>query len=101
MLMFKPLRIILSIVALLLVIFATKPGTEAILHGLAMIPTLILPVIAPIVFFVLLLDTLMLKVFLTDKEGREKKIYRISIYINLLLVGLLLARWYPYINGLK
>jgi len=94
--MFKPLRIILVLSVLLISIFATTPGTEVLLSGIGMIPTLLLPVIAPIIFFVLLLDALMLRVFLADKQGKEKKQYQLSLYVNLTLVVVLVLRWYPY-----
>lgn len=98
--MFKPLRLILAVAAVSLIVFATAPGTEIILHGAGIIPTLLLPVISPLVFFVLLLDSLMIKVFLTEKTGSERTQYRFALYLNLLLVVVLFLRWYPYFKAL-
>ena len=98
--MFKPLRIMLAILALVLIVFATPPTTEVVYHGFNMIPSLLMPVLAPIVLAVMLLDALMIRVFLVDKVGEERRNYRLSLYLNLVLVALLILRWYPFFDSL-
>lgn len=98
--MFKPLRVLLALLAIILIVFATPPETEVILHGKQLIPTLLLPVLSPIIFFVLLLDVLMLMVFLTEKVGRQRTEYRLALYFNLILAIGLLLRWVPYFSAL-
>ena len=96
----KPMRVLLVVWALLTILFRPEPGSEVVYEGAQMITTLLVPVIAPILFMLLLLDSLMSTIWVTQTEGDEKKRYRNNIIINLTVVGLLLYSWVPYIVAL-
>ena len=96
----KPMRVALALVALVLVIGAQPPETRVVLHGWQMVPTLLMPVLAPLVFFGLLLDALMGRVMMIDVQGAERARYRSIVWTDLLLAVALVAAWYPYISSL-
>jgi hypothetical protein len=96
----KPMRILLLTCALLTIVFRPEPGSEAIYDGIALITTVIVPVLAPIMFMLLLLDSLMSTIWFTQTAAEEKKRYRNNIIINLSVVTLLLYFWVPYIAAL-
>jgi hypothetical protein len=90
------LRVMLAALTLAVVAFAPFARGEVSYSGWAMVPTLIVPAISPIVFFVLLLDMLMARVFLgsTDETGRQR--YRTVLWMDVVLVGLLVLAWIPF-----
>ena len=92
----KPLRIVLAVFAILLAIFAADAGTQANYEGYAVLQTLVLPALTPIIFLVLLLDALMNRVWLIDANEAESSKYRTLIKVDLLLSGLVFIRWIPY-----
>ena len=96
----KPMRVLLVVCALLTIVFRPDPGTAVVYEGTQMFSTLLVPVVAPILFMLLLLDTLMSTIWITQTEGDEKKRYRNNIIVNLTVVGLLLYSWLPYIAAL-
>lgn len=96
----KPLRIVLIASAILTIILRPEPGSEVIYEGIEMIPTLLIPVMAPILFMLLLLDSLMSSIWVTQTEGEEKKRYRNNIIINMTVVVALLYFWIPFIAAL-
>ena len=96
----KPMRILLIACALLTIVFRPDPGTAVVYEGAEMFSTLLIPVFAPILFMLVLLDTLMSTIWVTQTEGDEKKRYRNNIIINLVVVLLLLYFWLPYIAAL-
>jgi hypothetical protein len=77
-----------------------EPGSEVIYEGAMMITTLIIPVLAPIFFMLLLLDSLMSSIWLTQTTGEERQRYRLNIIVNLSVVALLLYFWLPFIAAL-
>lgn len=96
----KPMRVLLIGCALLTIVLRPEPGSEVVYEGTQMFTTLLIPVVAPIFFMLLLLDTLMSTIWLTQTEGDEKSRYRNNIIINLTVVGLLLYFWLPFIAAL-
>ena len=96
----KPMRVLLIVCALLTIIFRPDPGSAVVYEGTQMFTTLLIPVVAPILFMLLLLDSLMSTIWVTQTEGNEKKRYRNNIIINLTVVVLLLYFWVPYIAAL-
>lgn len=77
------------------------PGTRAIYSGWPLVTTVLIPVLAPMLFMVLLLDALMARVFLVDAEGPARRRFRTVILINLIVAALLLLRWLPYYAALR
>jgi dipeptide/tripeptide permease len=95
-----PMRWFLLASALVLIVFVPGPGTRAVLHGPAVIPTVIIPALAPIVLMVVLLDALMSAVFMADKHGEERARMKLALTLNLVSAGLLVAAWYPYFRAI-
>jgi hypothetical protein len=95
-----PLRQVLGLLSLLVIIYSPSPGTTAVTSGWEILPTLIVPVLAPIIFMVLILDTLMGWIFMIDKTGDERKRYKTVMVINVLLALALGIRWFPYFQAL-
>lgn len=96
----KPMRVFLIVCALLTIIFRPDPGTAVNYEGVEMFTTLLVPVVAPIFLMLLLLDSLMSTIWVTQTEGDEKKRYRNNIIINLAVVALMVYAWVPYIVAL-
>lgn len=95
-----PLRIVLALGTFLVLVFAPRPGTAAVLSGWAMFPTLIVPTLAPIFFMVLMLDALMARVHMTSVRGEVLARYRRIVLVDLLLGLVLVGYWTPYFIAL-
>ena len=95
-----PMRVVLAGAALALIIFVPAPGTPPVYQGLGLIPTVLVPVLAPILFMVLMLDVLMASVFMIDKRGAARARYRMIQLLNLALAVALVLFWLPYFKGL-
>jgi hypothetical protein len=96
----KPLRVGLLALGLLTGAFVPAAGTRPVLDGPELVQTLLLPALAPLVLLVLLLDTLMSRIMMSDKEGEERARYRMIIRTNLLVVLFMVLLWAPYFNAL-
>lgn len=92
----KPLRVMLAILVLLLCIFSPAAGTRANYEGIAVLQTLIMPALTPLVFMVLLLDALMNRVWLIDAKGDDAVKFRNIMRIDLLMVVIIFIVWIPY-----
>lgn len=95
------LRALLAVAGLLLVVFATQPGTIPVYAGWPLVVTVLVPVLSPIIFMLLLLDALMSRVWMIDKQGDEYLRLRTAVMINLLLAAGLLLFWAPYYLALR
>jgi hypothetical protein len=98
--LFGPLRAALVLGVVLLLVLRPAPGTPAVLSGWALVPTLVAPILAPLVLMTLLLDALMSAVFMTDKEGAARQRYRRLVAIDLVLACLTALWWWPYFAAL-
>ena len=94
------LRVMLLLTILALLFAAPAPGTRPDYHGWGMIPTLIVPTLAPIMFMVLLLDVMMSAVFMVDKRGAERARLKYIVLLELLLAVTLMVVWYPYFRAI-
>ena len=94
------LRIVLALTVVVMLFASPAPGTHPVYHGWGMIPTLIVPTLAPIVFMVLLLDAMMSAVFMVDKRGAERARLKYIVFLHLLLAATLIAVWYPYFRAI-
>lgn len=89
-----PLRIGLSAVVLLLIALSPFAGMETNYDNWSVIPTIIAPVLVPIVFFVLWLDVLMSKVFGSQAASSfDKKRHQLAVRVNLVAVIALIVAW--------
>ena len=94
------LRVALAAMALALIVFATRPGTAPVFEGSALLPTVLMPVLAPMVLMVLMLDALMARVFMFEKAGAERARYRRIVSVDLVLSVALVLVWLPYFRSI-
>ena len=92
----KPLRIILISLAIALIILRPAVGTGMVYQGWAMIPTMLAPVMTPIIFMLIMLDSFMSKILMLDKPVEVRAGLRRVMWINLIVGFGLLAYWAPY-----
>ena len=97
---FGPMRLVLACMALALIILVPVPGTPPAYQGPGLIRTVLVPVLAPILFMVLMLDVLMASVFMIDKRGAARARYRRIQLLNLALAVGLVLFWIPYFKAL-
>ena len=97
---FGILRLVLIGIAIIAIASALKPGTRAVYEGWDLVPTVLLPVLAPLIFMVLLLDALMGRVLMADKSGKERERLRLTVIVNLLLAAGLALFWTPFYMAL-
>jgi hypothetical protein len=90
------LRVALVALVILDILASPRPGTLAVYSGWEMVPTLILPVLAPILLQVLLLDALMGRVMMSSAAGAERSRYRRIVTVDLVFVIVLVLGWMPY-----
>lgn len=79
-----------------LILFPAAPGSEFNFNWPEILPTLIAPVLTPLVFFGLLLDTLMAPILRSQYQDAARRRYRWVIILNIVLLVLLVLRWYPF-----
>lgn len=96
-----PLRLTLLAAAALVIVFAPAPGTKAVYQGWALARTVLLPVLAPLVVMLLLLDALMARVFLSEAEGEARLRLRAAVWINLVAALAVVLYWLPYFIALR
>lgn len=94
------LRVTLVAGAIVDMLAAPSPGTPVIYAGAELVTTLIVPVLAPILLQVLLLDALMGRVLMSSHTGAERARYRRIMIVNLAVAFALLLRWLPYFMAL-
>jgi len=90
------LRVVLIALVILDMLASPRPGTALVYSGWELVPTLILPVLAPILLQVLLLDALMGRVMMSSAKGTERARYRRILVVNLLFSLALVLWWLPY-----
>lgn len=95
-----PLRIMLIVAALLAVMLMPAPGTPADYAGWGFIQSVVIPVLAPMVFMVLLLDLLMSRIFMKGSETFDRGRYLTIITAEGICALLLLLRFLPFILAL-
>ena len=79
---------------------ARRVVTERLSLVTPSLPENILPVLAPMVFMVLMLDALMSRVWMSEAEGPEWKRLRLVLRVDLIVGLVLLAYWLPYFIAL-
>ena len=90
------LRTLLSVGVL--VIMATAPFADGPIEysGWAMFPTLVVPALVPILFFVYPLEMTMARVFMSDKDGEERARYKLILWVDLVMLLGLIICWSPF-----
>lgn len=92
----RPLRVALIIMAILSLIFKAKIGAIVVYDGWPMIKTIFIPVMAPLITMVLLLDSLMATIWITQTSGAEKSRYKLILWCDLITAVIMLSIWIPY-----
>lgn len=87
------LRTLLAMVILWFVVSAPFAG-EIDYSGWSIVPTLLVPVLVPIVFFVLPMDIIMSRVIMSEGEARAR--LKAVIITDVVLLVVLLLVWAPY-----
>ena len=92
-----PLRIALYIFTLILVVTAFFADGEIHMHDWRLVPNVIAPSLAMMIFFVFPLDITMSLVFRSSAESPEER-QRLTraIKLDCLMYGLLIAAWLPF-----
>ncbi|HCY13176.1 MAG TPA: hypothetical protein DG414_04980 [Gammaproteobacteria bacterium] len=89
------LRLMLAAVILILVAMAPLALARTSYAGWAFATTVVAPALAPIFFFVVLLDILMCSIFLASAAGAERQRFRFIIRVELVLWVILTVAWLP------
>ena len=96
----RALRVIMASVTLYAVVSSRFTGDEVHYSGWEMVPSLIVPAIVPILFFVIWLDILMTWVFRVDAVGEERSRLGRALIVSFSLVVLLILSWIGYFLSL-
>ena len=97
-----PLRLLLIACGLVALVARPPAGTPTSLEGWDFVYTVVIPVVAPIVFVLLLLDALMSRVFMNASDNPQLRQRMATILItNLLVAGALLIAWAPFMIALR
>jgi len=95
---FGPLRISLILLVIVDMILRPEPGTRLVYDGWHMVSGLLAPVLSPILFMLLLLDSMMALVYRSDKPVEVKARYSIIVLVNVGLAIFLMVRWVPFFS---
>ncbi|MDP6140665.1 MAG: hypothetical protein V1245_02590 [Arenicellales bacterium] len=91
------LRLMLAAMILMLAAMAPLALARTSYAGWAFATTVVAPALAPIFFFVVLLDMLMCGIFLASAAGAERQRFRFIIWVELVLWVILTVAWLPLI----
>lgn len=91
-----PLRVLLLLAAFASLVLVQTPGTPPQYQGWEAVPTLIAPVLAPLVVVILLLDSLMAQVFRAGGDPAHRGHFTRVILINLSAAFVVTLVWLPY-----
>ncbi|MGW8227823.1 MAG: hypothetical protein ACWGOW_02930 [Gammaproteobacteria bacterium] len=96
----RPLRAALILVAIITILAKPQAGAEIAYSGWEMVSTLLMPVFAPLIFMLLMLDALMSRVWMSEAEGDERNRLRLVMRVDLVVGLLLLVYWIPFFIAL-
>ncbi len=93
---FGPLRIALLGTALVSTGFSFFSQGQVAYTGWPMVPTLIVPALTPIVFFVLAFDVMMSSILFADSVEAARSRYKTILLTEIVLAIILFGSWLPY-----
>jgi hypothetical protein len=96
----RPLRAVLILGAIIAILGKPEAGTPVVYSGWEMVSTLLIPVFAPLIFMLLMLDALMSRVWMSEAEGEERKRLRLVVRVDVIVGLLLLVYWIPFFIAL-
>lgn len=91
------LRIILGLLAVLVIVFAPDPAVPTERAGWGLVTTGVMPALGPMIFMVVLLDAIMSRVLMVDKEGEALLRYKRALAFDLALAAAILISWLPFL----
>lgn len=97
---FGPLRALL--LALVLALVALRPFADGPItySGWMVVPTLVVPAVAPIVFFVLLLELMMVRIFYSAAQDETRAGYGRVLRLELIVLVIFVLAWASYYGAL-
>ena len=93
----RPMRVVLISLALLTLVLKAPIDMELSYEGWNFIRTIIMPVMAPLFFMVILLDSLIATIWFTQTTGSEHSRYRLILFVNLTTAFILGMVWIPFL----
>ncbi len=90
------MRVVLILLAITSLVLKAKIGTPVSYDGWAMIETVFIPVMAPLIIMVFLLDSLIASIWFTQTTGEEKSRYKLILAVNLTTIIIMLSLWIPF-----
>ncbi|ADE16223.1 conserved hypothetical protein [Nitrosococcus halophilus Nc 4] len=96
---FGPMRIVLALFTFTLIGMAPF-ASEASFSGWGAVVGTVAPSLTVIMLFVLPLDMMMSRIFMTDTEGAQRLRYRRILWLEFFLFIALLLAWGPFIANL-
>jgi len=90
------LRALLASLTIFLIAMAPFAGGQTQLSGWAMIPTLIVPAVVPMLLFVFPLDMTMSGIYLSSKAVDQRPRYKFIIIMDSMLLATLILAWLPF-----
>jgi hypothetical protein len=84
------------VLAVATVVLAPSAGMPMETAGWGLVRTVLAPVLAPIMFMLLLLDAMMSRIFMADQAGTGRERLRRIVLLDLALAVGLFAYWLPY-----
>jgi hypothetical protein len=95
-----PLRLMLAFLTLTLVVLAPDADVREQREGWALVTTVVVPALSPMVLMVLFLDALMSRVWMADRSEAGRLRYRRILWLDLALGLLLVIAFIPYFSQL-
>ncbi|MDH5425586.1 MAG: hypothetical protein OEY29_11375 [Gammaproteobacteria bacterium] len=96
-----PIRNILYILGIITIVLKPDNSSGLNLEGLQFIPTLVLPVIAPLLITGFFLDMLMSRIYASEQPAEIRQKFKNISRIDLLMASLLLIFWVPYLLSMS
>ncbi len=97
---FGVLRLLLVGASVLLIVTGPFSGGPVELRGLAVYTSLLAPVAYAVFVFVLPLDMMMTRIFMSDAEGERRRVLTRVLITEAVLLVLLVLAWLPFMIGL-
>lgn len=97
----RPLRVVLILAGIVAILGRPEIGEPVVYSGWGVVTTLLIPVLAPILFMLLLLDALMSRVWMSEAQGEEKSRLRLVMRVDLIVGLLMLLSWLPFFIALS
>jgi len=93
---FGPLRTALLATVLTSIGFSFFSQGQVAYSGWPMVPTLIVPALTPIIFFVLAFDVMMSSILFADSTEAARSRYKTILLTEIVFAIVLLSSWLPY-----